>query len=354
MSDELIRARRTSHDSEQALDIAADVDTPGLTIDDADHNHVHANNSEVEPIDTTVVDPNLNNHLGRAIRGQTIRLHYGSTGPLSSPDGILPIFLTPPIGSTARTNSIDRTPSSTSDDGLDTYSIGGERGQRLYSPPPSRGFRMGIFRLQTSILSALLILRQKYLDRALIYIYFAVLFGTSPVGVCLFLQSPTFAHLYLRFSHTAHTVVQMINILIFYLFVSSAFNLQAIFSAVGLNLLVGNIGVAFCSGSMLALEFIDRVAVYLNEAYYDKHGFFVPSPPPSAASSTSAVAAAGDGFTPNSVFLTIMFYLSLFALMSALVNCFHLLFYFLEYRRIMNRNYQQIEDEEGYSFESDL
>lgn len=354
MSDELIRARRTSHDSEQALDIDADVDTPGLPVDDTD-NHVHDNHSDVEPTDTTGVGTNLNNNRGHAIHGETIRLHYGSTDPLSSsPDGTLPIFLTPPVESTAMTNSADHTPSSTSDDGLDTYSIGGQRGQRLYSLPPSRRFRMGIFRLRTSILSALLILRQKYLDRALIYMYFTVLFGTAPAGVCLFLQSSTFAHLYLRFSQTAHMVVQMINILIFYLFVSSAFNLQAIFSAVGLNLLVGNILVAFCSGSMLALEFIDRVAVYMNEAYYDKHGFFVPSPPPSPASSTSTGAAASNGFTPNSVFLTIMFYLSLFALMSAIVNCFHLLFYSLEYRRIMNRNYQEIEDEVSYSFESDL
>lgn len=354
MSDELTPARRISHDSEQAtIALDANVETPGLPVG-ADDNRLHDSNSDVEPTDSPGVVTNLNNHHGDAILGQAIHLHYGSTDPLSSPDGTLPISLTPIVGSVSMTNSADRTPSSSTDDGLDTHSVGRQVGQRLYSPPPSRNFRMGIFRLQTSILSALLILRQKYIDRALIYIYFTVLFGTAPVGVCLFLQSSTFAHLYLRFSQAAHMIVQMINILIFYLFVSSAFNLQAIFSAVGLNLLVGNVVVAFCSGSMLALEFIDRVAVYLKEAYYDKHGFFVPSPPPAGISSTSTGPAASDGFTPNSIFLTVMSYLSLFALMSTIVNCFHLLFYSLEYRRIMNRNYEQIEDEESHSFESDL
>lgn len=209
------------------------------------------------------------------------------------------------------------------------------------APSPNRRMRLMALRTHMEMMLAFALLRRKYLDRLLVCAYFALLVGTTPFAIWLFIQDVTFATVYLTFSRPIHVTIQLVNVILLYLYISTAFNLRALFTSAGVNPLVGNVLVAACSGALLALECVDRVAVYLNSAHYDGHGSFVPLP--------TEIPAGGS--TPDSPLFVIMSLISFFAVLMAFVNGMHLLYYGIEYRRAVDGALEHMRD--GDTFETE-
>lgn len=238
-------------------------------------------------------------------------------------------------------------PNSTTTTTTATGTVGGQGSQEFVSP--NNRMRLRALRAHTQAMTVLSFLRRKYLDRFLISLYFTTLVGLAPLGVWLYIEFERFAKFYLLHAQAIHIAVQLMNIVLLYLFVTCAFNLQALFASMGVNTYLGNIFVALCSGCLLAVECVDRISIYMHEAHYDDAGLFVPNTGNSKKSNATAV----DGPTTttavgsvNSPFLIIMLLISLIALMTAIINLFHLLYYMVEHRRTLNRAMQHLEQDE--------
>lgn len=199
---------------------------------------------------------------------------------------------------------------------------------------PNRRMRLLALRTYMEMMLAFTLLRKKYLDHVLISVYFALLVGLSPLSIYLYIQDITFSSVYLYHSKLIHLVVQMLNVILLYLYISTGFNLRALFAACGLHPLLGNVFVAACSGALLAVECVDRIAVYLKTAHYDHPSSLLPR--------TSMLPSGGT--TPDSPLFIIMSFVGFFAVMMAIVNGLHLVYYGFEFRRAMEGALEHVRD----------
>lgn len=207
------------------------------------------------------------------------------------------------------------------------------------SPATAQQFRSAMrSRMETLLVFA--ILRQKYRNNIIICVYFLCLIGTTPMCIYLLLQWPFFITLYLKYSKAIHFTVQLVNIIILYLYIATAFNIRSLLNTLNIHPVVGNVFIAFCAGLLLASECVDQVAVYLNVGHFDKYGVFQPS----------AVKFAEGGTSPDSVFFLILLFGTIAATYFAILNALHYLFYAFEYRRTVGNEFDDFRDSDSIPF----
>lgn len=256
---------------------------------------------------------------GRSVT-RAVAFDYGSMGPTAS-------FLDSVREQTLLTNSssMSGTYSSDADDAL--------------SPGSAQRFRNAM-RLRMETLLSLAILRRKYRNNIISCVYFLCLFGATPTCVYLLIEWPFFLRMYLTYSKAIHFGVQVVNIIILYLYIATAFNIQSLLNSLNIHPVVGNVFIALCAGLLFASEYVDQVAVYLNVGHFDKYGVFQPSPG----------KVSKGGTSPDSAFFLLLLFGTIAATFFAIVNTLHYLYYALEYRRNVGNAFNDFGDSDSITF----
>lgn len=192
-------------------------------------------------------------------------------------------------------------------------------------------------RTRMEVILMFAILRRKYRNNIFICIYCICLIGMTPLSIYLFLQSPLFLRFYLAQANAIHFGVQVVNIIILYLYIATAFNIRSLFDMLKIHPLIGNVFIALCAGGLFATQCLDQVAVYLNVGHFDQFGIFDPTPS----------AHSSGGTSPDSLFFLMLLLGTIVALFFAILNGFHFLYYVVEYYRTLNsRTFEIMEGEE--------
>lgn len=262
----------------------------------------------------------------------------------SDEDSHLPLSSTAPSSfpqyGSVRATVLSSSPSMEGSPTLRTYTDQASSEQLLSTEPEtSAQMRAVRDRLETAVILSLL--RRKYRDRLLVCAYIALLVGLTPLSIYLLVQWQFFATFYLHYSDSIHLAVQVVNVVLLYLYIATAFHIGALFLAFNVNPLYGNLVVALSVGSLLAVEFVDQVSVYLRLAHFDDHGFYCPWP-----SLDLSPAATYGGTSPDNTLFIVMGFFALLAIFMALLNALHVLYYEVHYRNTLNAPLQFLETEE--------
>lgn len=216
----------------------------------------------------------------------------------------------------------------------DSSNFGSDDGSAPQMVPPEAapiGLRVLRDRVETAVILA--VLRRKYRDKLLICAYIVLLVGLTPMCIYMLVEWELFASLYLKYAGAIHLAVQVVNVVLLYLYIATAFHIGALFLAFNVNPLYGNLVVALSAGSLLAVEFVDQVSVYLRLAHFDERGFYYPTP----ASNLSSYSPNGfRGTSPDNSMFVVMAFVALFALFMAVLNALHALYYEMHYRNTLN------------------
>lgn len=197
-------------------------------------------------------------------------------------------------------------------------------GDDSWTAPVASEVDLRTLRERMEVLITLSILRRKYRARMLICFYVAIGTGLAPLCVYLFLQSTSFSAWYLTYSDLLHTVVYTLNMIVFYIYMASGFNLQNVFTAVRVDPLHGHMIVMICAGSMFAIEAMDQVAVFLKRGYFNSAGIFLPT---GIGSGPPDIKSSQRGMSPDSWIFSACLYLGLLSAAMAIVNAFNVLYY---------------------------
>lgn len=234
---------------------------------------------------------------------------------------------------------------------------GGSSSSSVLSAGTASHMRAMQARMETAIVCTML--RRKYRDLVLIYIYVALLLGLTPLAVYLFVSSPDLAAAYLEHTKLIHFAIQVVNVVVLYLYIATAFHIGALFAAFNVHPLIGNLVVAAAAGSLLAVQFVDQVSVFFHMAYFDERGFFYPEPPsesPFMAGEQGTTMVAMEEFqvgtSPDSTLFVAMMFVAFVAVLMAVVNALHALYYDLEYRRAFHAPLAGIRVNRGVPYES--
>lgn len=217
----------------------------------------------------------------------------------------------------------------------DSSSIGsdGDSTLQMASTEAAPNGRLRVMRDRVETAVVLAMLRRKYRDKLLVCAYIVLLVGLTPMCIYMLVEWELFASLYLKYASAIHLAVQVVNVVLLYLYIATAFHIGALFLAFNVNPLYGNLVVALSAGSLLAVEFVDQVSVYLRLAHFDERGFYYPTP----ASDASSYSFNGfRGTSPDNNVFVVMAFVALFALFMALVNALHALYYEMHYRNTLN------------------
>lgn len=229
--------------------------------------------------------------------------------------------------------AVPSTPSSPPFDDSSGYGSDDGSALQLVSIEAALTGRLRVMRDRVETVVILAVLRRKYRDKLLVCAYIVLLVGLTPMCIYMLVQWDLFARLYLRYAGAIHLAVQVVNVVLLYLYIATAFHIGALFLAFNVNPLYGNLVVALSAGSLLAVEFVDQVSVYLKLAHFDERGFYYPTPAPDVSTYTPNVYG---GTSPDNSVFVVMAFVALFALFMAILNALHALYYEVHYRYTLN------------------